>query len=88
MILPLFGGLTEIEVLARIAGEPESDPYKLVYADDLPGLAGTGPYRPRSIFRCFLHDGLLADSGLPGGFAGFQQQRAAARLLGRGVARR
>ncbi|HXA15048.1 MAG TPA: TAT-variant-translocated molybdopterin oxidoreductase, partial [Opitutaceae bacterium] len=32
MIMPLFGGLTEIEVLARIAGEPTVDPYALVYA--------------------------------------------------------
>jgi molybdopterin-containing oxidoreductase family iron-sulfur binding subunit len=32
MILPLFGGLTDIEVLARIAGEQTVDPYALVAA--------------------------------------------------------
>ncbi len=30
LIAPLFGGLTEIEVLARIAGENDIEPYKIV----------------------------------------------------------
>jgi molybdopterin-containing oxidoreductase family iron-sulfur binding subunit len=30
MILPLFGGLTEIEVIARLTGEQQVDPYELV----------------------------------------------------------
>ncbi|HLP76343.1 MAG TPA: 4Fe-4S dicluster domain-containing protein, partial [Candidatus Paceibacterota bacterium] len=30
LIAPLFGGLTEIEVLARIAGEADVEPYKIV----------------------------------------------------------
>ena len=32
MIMPLFGGLTEIEVIARLAGEQNVDPYALVSA--------------------------------------------------------
>jgi MoCo/4Fe-4S cofactor protein with predicted Tat translocation signal len=61
MILPLFGGLTEIEVLARIAGLPEADPYKLVY-ETITG--GTGAVA-EGMFRRFLHDGLLANSAYP-----------------------
>ena len=39
--LPLFGGLTDIEIIARIAGEKNSDPYVLVAAT-IAGLAGAG----------------------------------------------
>jgi molybdopterin-containing oxidoreductase family iron-sulfur binding subunit len=53
MILPLFGGLTQNEVLASIAGVP-SDPYKLVYDT----IAGRGP-KAEAVFRKFLHDGVL-----------------------------
>jgi MoCo/4Fe-4S cofactor protein with predicted Tat translocation signal len=55
MILPLFGGLTQNEVLAEIAGLPSSDPYTLVYNTI---TAGTGA-RGAAVFRKFLHDGLL-----------------------------
>ena len=58
MILPLFGGLTDIEVLARIAGEPQADPHSLVYAT-ISAVAGEDAEKG---FRKFLHDGLLADS--------------------------
>jgi molybdopterin-containing oxidoreductase family iron-sulfur binding subunit len=58
MILPLFGGLTEIEVLARIAGEPTVDPYALVFAT-ITKIAGGDA---RAAFTKFLHDGLLEDS--------------------------
>jgi MoCo/4Fe-4S cofactor protein with predicted Tat translocation signal len=61
MILPLFGGLTEIEVLARIAGVAEADPYKLVYETITAG-AGAGA---EALFRRFLHDGLVANSAYP-----------------------
>ncbi len=30
LIQPLFGGLTELEFLARIAGEPQTNPYDIV----------------------------------------------------------
>ena len=60
MILPLFGGLTEIEVLARIAGEKEVDAYALVAAT-IGGIAGSGPNAEKAMTR-FLHDGVLAES--------------------------
>ncbi|HEY3757904.1 MAG TPA: TAT-variant-translocated molybdopterin oxidoreductase [Opitutaceae bacterium] len=58
MILPLFGGLTEIEVIARILGEADPDPHALVQATfaTLPG--GTEP----KAFEKFLHDGFLDGS--------------------------
>jgi molybdopterin-containing oxidoreductase family iron-sulfur binding subunit len=58
MILPLFGGLTEIEVLARIAGEPVVDPYALVF-DTITKIAGGDA---QAAFNKFLHDGLLENS--------------------------
>lgn len=61
MILPLFGGLTEIEVLARILGEPSADPYSLVHAT-ITTLAGD---ENAAVFKGFLHDGLLANSAYP-----------------------
>ena len=60
MIQPLFGGLTDIEVLARILGETNSDPYALV-ATTLTGLAGAGATTEKVMAR-FLHDGVLAGS--------------------------
>ena len=56
MIQPLFNGLTEIEVLARIAGENVTDPYTLVY-NTITGLVGGG--KGDDAFRKFLHDGVL-----------------------------
>ncbi len=60
MILPLFGGLTDIEVLARIAGEQNTDGYALVAAT-ITGLAGANANTEKVMAR-FLHDGVLADS--------------------------
>jgi molybdopterin-containing oxidoreductase family iron-sulfur binding subunit len=54
MIMPLFGGLTQNEVLASIAGLPVTDPYKLVYDT----IGGRGP-KAEAVFRKFLHDGFL-----------------------------
>jgi len=56
MIVPLFNGLTEIEVLARIAGESVTDSYTLVY-NTITGLIGGG--NADHVFRQFLHDGVL-----------------------------
>ncbi len=54
MILPLFGGLTQNEVLAAVTGLKETDPYKLVYA------AMVGPSsQAEGLFHKFLHDGML-----------------------------
>ncbi len=61
MILPLFGGLTEIEVLARILGATNPDPYALVFET----VTATAGGDPEKAFRQFLHDGLLANSAYP-----------------------
>jgi MoCo/4Fe-4S cofactor protein with predicted Tat translocation signal len=61
MILPLFGGLTQIEILARIAGEQNVDPYALVQAT-LTQIAGGDAEK---VMRAFLHDGLLDKSAYP-----------------------
>ncbi len=62
MILPLFNGLTEIEVLSHLLGEPHTDPYAQVYAT-IAGLNPSGD--PEKTFRQFLHDGLLAGTAYP-----------------------
>ena len=56
LIAPLFGGMTELEVLARIGGT-ESDPYKIV-RKTFDGIAGVSDPK----WEKFLHDGYLADS--------------------------
>ncbi|MSU48587.1 MAG: 4Fe-4S dicluster domain-containing protein [Opitutus sp.] len=60
MILPLFGGLTDIEILARIAGESNVDAYAPV-ATTIGGLVGSGTTVEKAMAR-FLHDGVLAGS--------------------------
>jgi molybdopterin-containing oxidoreductase family iron-sulfur binding subunit len=57
LIAPLFGGLTELEVLARIAGAEETDPHKITRAT-FESIAGKGDLK----WDKFLHDGFLADS--------------------------
>ena len=62
MILPLFNGLTDIEVLAHLIGEEKADPYTHVYTT-ITGMrvdADAGNF-----FRQFLHDGLLAGTAYP-----------------------
>jgi molybdopterin-containing oxidoreductase family iron-sulfur binding subunit len=61
MILPLFGGLTEIEVLARIVGLELADPYAQVNLT-ISALAGG---EAGKAFRKFLHDGLLEGTAYP-----------------------
>ena len=53
MIVPLFGGLMEIELLARLAGEATPDAYAQVFST----LGGD-----KKAFEKFLHDGVLAGS--------------------------
>jgi MoCo/4Fe-4S cofactor protein with predicted Tat translocation signal len=77
MILPLFDGLTEIEVLARLAGQEAADPYSLVF-DTITALGGG---EPAATFRTFLHDGMLAGSAHPAVRVSFNVD-GAARLLG------
>ncbi len=57
LIEPLFGGLTEIEILARLLGEAKPAPYDLV-RETFKGLAG----ETDAAWKKFLHDGFLADS--------------------------
>jgi len=61
MILPLFEGMNELTVLARILGDAVTDPYTLVF-NTITGLAGG---EPEKTFRRFLHDGLLDDTAWP-----------------------
>jgi len=53
MILPLFNGLMEVELLARLAGSTNGDAYEQVYAT----LGGD-----KKSFEKFLHDGVQAGS--------------------------
>jgi molybdopterin-containing oxidoreductase family iron-sulfur binding subunit len=60
LIAPLFGGMTELEVLARIAGLAVTNPYDIV-RETFIGIVGGGDFEPK--WRKFLHDGFLAGSG-------------------------
>jgi molybdopterin-containing oxidoreductase family iron-sulfur binding subunit len=62
LIEPLFGGLTAIEVLARLAGHPVVKPYDLV-RETFQALAGGDRWEEK--WKRFLHDGYLADSAAP-----------------------
>ena len=59
MILPMFGGLTEIEVIARIAGVANPDPHALVL-ETVTAIAGSPG--AQKTFDKFLHDGFLPGS--------------------------
>ena len=62
LIEPLFGGLTEIEVLARIAGVDNHQPYEIV-RETFRGIAGAD----EEAWKKFLHDGFFADSAAKAG---------------------
>ena len=59
LIAPLFGGLTELEVLARIAGIAATDPYAIV-RETFAGFIGGADHEAG--WRKFLHDGFLENS--------------------------
>ena len=61
MILPLFGGMGELELLARVLGDATTDPYTHVYRT-ITRMAGGDPEKT---FRQFLYDGLLAGTAWP-----------------------
>ena len=61
MILPLFGGVNELTLLARLLGGEVTDPYTLV-SRTITKLAGGDPEK---IFRQFLFDGLLKGTAFP-----------------------
>jgi molybdopterin-containing oxidoreductase family iron-sulfur binding subunit len=73
LIAPLFGGLTELEVLARIAVAEETDPHKITRAT-FEAIAGKGDWK----WDKFLHDGFLADSAASSVFAEFDISAASA----------
>ncbi len=58
LIQPLFGGVTELEVLARIAPLESANPYDIV-RETFSRYAGSDEGR----WKQFLHDGFLAGSG-------------------------
>lgn len=58
LIEPLFGGLTDLEVLARIGGLPVTRPYDIV-RETFRGAHGEGF---EEAWKRFLHQGYLADS--------------------------
>ena len=59
MIMPLFNGLTEVEVLARLSGESVIDPYTQVFNTVTPLIGGD----PQRAIEKFLHDGLAEGTG-------------------------
>ena len=72
MILPLFDGLTELEVLARLAGEADADPYQTVF-ETITGLS-QGSVGKEEAFRKFLHDGLVSGSSYKVASVSFNQE--------------
>jgi MoCo/4Fe-4S cofactor protein with predicted Tat translocation signal len=58
LIQPLFGGLTEIEVLARIGGVEKTSPYDIV-RETFAGISGSGD---DVAWRKFLYNGFLEGS--------------------------
>lgn len=56
LIAPLFDGVTELEVLARIAGLPQTNPYDIV-RETFRGLGRAGDFEAN--WKQFLHDGFV-----------------------------
>jgi MoCo/4Fe-4S cofactor protein with predicted Tat translocation signal len=71
MIMPLFNGLMEVELLARLAGETSPEAYEQVY---------TTRGGDKKAFDKFLHDGLVADSAYPVATVTFDMQRVTTAL--------
>jgi MoCo/4Fe-4S cofactor protein with predicted Tat translocation signal len=61
LIEPLFGGMTELEVLARIGGFEKTSPYEIV-RETFRSLVSDGDSEER--WKRFLYDGFLAGSVL------------------------
>ena len=57
LIQPLFGGFSDLEVVARLLGHPVTTPYDLV-RETFKGLGGAD----ENAWSQFLHDGFLASS--------------------------
>ena len=67
MIMPLFNGLMEVELLARVAGEEKPEAYGQVFATI---------DRDQKGFEKFLHDGLLEGSAFKSVNVSFDADRA------------
>ena len=61
MIMPLFNGLMEVELLARLTGEEQTGAYEQVFTT-IGKLTGGAA---KKTFEKFLHDGLLEGSAYP-----------------------
>ncbi len=59
LIAPLFDGITELEVLARIGGLSVTDPYAIVRETFFGFISGPDP---EETWRKFLHDGFLRNT--------------------------
>jgi molybdopterin-containing oxidoreductase family iron-sulfur binding subunit len=59
MVLPLYGGWSEVDLLARVAGLPKPQGPELVQ-ETFRGIAKPGDFD--AAWNKFLHDGFLADS--------------------------
>ena len=73
MIMPLFNGMSEVELLARVAGEATTDPYAQVFSTIGRLTSGDG----RKAFEKFLHDGLLEGSAYQVISVAFDPERSA-----------
>ena len=63
LIAPLFDGLTELEVLARLGGLETTKPHDIV-RETVRGLPGVGGAAFEENWKKFLHDGFLAGAKL------------------------
>jgi len=61
LIEPLFGGVTELELLARLLGSPVNKPYDIARETF---KAGAGPDIFEEKWKRYLHDGYLAGSAV------------------------
>ena len=77
LLQPLFGGLTDLEVLARLAGLEQVSPYELV-RETVKSLGADGDEG----WNKFLHDGFLSDSAYKASSTSFNAGKAAASLGG------
>jgi len=77
LLQPLFGGLTDLEVVARLAGLEQTSPYELT-RQTLKDLGADG----EEGWKKFLHDGFLADSAYKPSSISFNVAAAAAAISG------
>jgi MoCo/4Fe-4S cofactor protein with predicted Tat translocation signal len=77
LIEPLFGGMTELEFLARVGGLQPNTPYEIVRETFKEFI---GDANLDQAWTRFLHDGFLANSALPQAQVQFNAAAAAANL--------